>query len=73
MNSETIGTTGKPSSKGALAAARGANGHGAAADAHIIEARHFAESLMGETDGLKLAVTHGYGTVMQASTVLGGR
>ncbi len=59
--------------KGALAAARGANGHGAAADAHIIEARHFAESLMGETDGLKLAVTHGYGTVMQASTVLGGR
>jgi acyl-CoA dehydrogenase len=59
--------------KGALAAARGANGHGAAADAHIIEARHFAESLMGEADGLKLAVTHGHGTVMQAGTVLGGR
>jgi alkylation response protein AidB-like acyl-CoA dehydrogenase len=55
--------------KGALAAARGANGHGAGADAHVIEARHFAESLMGETDGLKHAVTHGYETVDQANVV----
>jgi acyl-CoA dehydrogenase len=57
--------------KGALAAARGANGHGPGA--HIVEARHFAESLMGETDGLKYAVTHGYETVTEADTVLGAR
>lgn len=57
--------------KGALAASRGANGSGRSADAHVIEARHFAESLMGETEGLKYAVTHGYETVNAADTVLG--
>ncbi len=56
--------------KGALAAVRGANGYH---NSHVIEARHFAESLMGETDGLKHAVTHGYETVMQAEAVLGAR
>jgi acyl-CoA dehydrogenase len=57
--------------KGALAAARGADSHGASADAHVLEARHFAESLMGETDGLKYAVTHSWETVAQAGSVLG--
>ena len=57
--------------KGALAAARGAEG--ADAGARAIEARHFAESLMCETDGLKQAVTHSYETVMQADSVLGAR
>ncbi len=56
--------------KGALAATRAG---GADAQAHAIEARHFAESLMGETDGLKHAVTHGYETVMDADAVLGAR
>ena len=57
--------------KGALAAARGADG--ANAGARAIEARHFAESLMCDTEGLKHAVTHSYETVMQADTVLGAR
>jgi alkylation response protein AidB-like acyl-CoA dehydrogenase len=57
--------------KGALSAARGADGH--RAEAHIIEARHFAESLMGETAGLKQAVLHGHRTIGQADAVLGGR
>jgi len=57
--------------KGALAAARG--GEGVNAGAHVLEARHFAEGLMGETDGLKHAVTHGYETVMEAGSVLGAR
>ena len=38
--------------------------------AHAMEARHFAESLMGETEGLKHAVAHGYETVMEADAVL---
>ncbi|MGO9986255.1 MAG: acyl-CoA dehydrogenase, partial [Rhodomicrobium sp.] len=56
--------------RGALAAART---DGANASAHSLEARHFAESSMGETDGLKHAVTNGYETVMQAGAVLGTR
>jgi acyl-CoA dehydrogenase len=56
--------------KGALAAARGAGVANAGADAHVVEARHFAESLMGETEGLKYAVTHGWETVNEAGTVL---
>jgi alkylation response protein AidB-like acyl-CoA dehydrogenase len=51
--------------KGALAAAR------EGADARVIEARHFAESLMGETSGLKHAVAHAYETVNDAKAVLG--
>jgi hypothetical protein len=38
-----------------------------------LEARHFAESLMGETEGLKHAVSRGYDTVSQAEAVLGWR
>ena len=57
--------------KGALAAARGVDG--ADAGARAIEARHFAESLMCDTEGLKHAVTHAYETVMQADSVLGAR
>jgi hypothetical protein len=59
--------------KGALAAARGADGAEARAGAHAIEARHFAESLMGETEGLKHAVTHGHETIEQADVVLTGQ
>ena len=32
----------------------------------MLEARHFAESLMGETEGLKHAVSLGYDTISQA-------
>ncbi len=56
--------------RGALSASRG--GESINADAHAIEARHFAESLMGETEALKYAVTHGYETIGQADAVLGG-
>ncbi|MGA7327004.1 MAG: acyl-CoA dehydrogenase [Rhodomicrobium sp.] len=56
--------------KGALAASRGVDGANTNADAYMIEARHFAESLMGETEGLKQAVTYGYETVTQAKSVL---
>jgi alkylation response protein AidB-like acyl-CoA dehydrogenase len=59
--------------KGALAAVRGADGQGTGADAHVVEARHFAESLMGETEGLKYAVIRGGETVTQAGKVLGMR
>ncbi len=57
--------------KGALAATRAGDGVNRAA--HALEARHFAEGLMGETDGLNHAVAHGYETVMEASGVLGAR
>jgi hypothetical protein len=57
--------------RGALAAARG--GEGVNAGARAIEARHFAESLMVETAGLKHAVAHGYETVTEADAVLGTR
>jgi alkylation response protein AidB-like acyl-CoA dehydrogenase len=57
--------------RGALAAARG--GEGVNAGARAVEARHFAESLMVETAGLKHAVTHGYETVTEADAVLGTR
>ncbi len=59
--------------KGALSAARNSGVHGTSPGAHALEARHFAESLMGETEGLKYAVTHGYETVTQADAVLGSR
>ncbi len=45
----------------------------ASTEAHIVEARHFAESLMGETSGLKHSVVHGHETVNQADAVLGLR
>lgn len=67
-----LATGGVLLAKGALAAARGV-GDGVDANARALEARHFAESLMGDTDGLKHAVTHGYETVMQADAVLGAR
>ncbi|MGB9027989.1 MAG: acyl-CoA dehydrogenase [Rhodomicrobium sp.] len=66
-----LATGGVYLAKGALAAARA--GEGVSAGAHALEARHFAEALMGETDGLKHAVTHGYETVMEAGSVLGAR
>jgi alkylation response protein AidB-like acyl-CoA dehydrogenase len=56
--------------KGALSAARDGS---AGASARIIEAHHFAESLMGETAGLKQSVLHGHQTVSHADAVLGGR
>jgi acyl-CoA dehydrogenase len=55
--------------KGALSAARNEG----SAEAQIIEARHFAESLMGETAGLKQAALHGHETISRADAVLGGR
>jgi butyryl-CoA dehydrogenase len=57
--------------KGALSAMRGSDVHGTHPEAKVLEARHFAESLMGETEGLKYAVSCGYDTVSQAETVLG--
>ena len=59
--------------KGALAAMRGADAHGTHPEAKVLEARHFAECLMGETEGLKHAVSRGYDTVSQAEAVLGWR
>jgi hypothetical protein len=59
--------------RGALAAARDADGGEAHAGARAIEARHFAENLMGETEGLKHAVTHGHETIEQADVVLKGQ
>jgi alkylation response protein AidB-like acyl-CoA dehydrogenase len=59
--------------KGALAAVRAAGGDEALARAHAVEARHFAESLMGETEGLKHAVTHGHETIEQADAALRGQ
>ncbi len=58
--------------KGALMAARGAGVHAANPDIPVAEARHYAESLMGETEGLKHAVMHGYETVERAGAVLLG-
>jgi hypothetical protein len=57
---------------GALAASRGANGSGANGQAHIIEARHFAENLAGETENLKHAVIAGHETIAGADAVFGG-
>jgi alkylation response protein AidB-like acyl-CoA dehydrogenase len=59
--------------KGALAATRGAESHGRNAEAVVLEARHFAESLMGETGGLKHAVIHAHETVARGGAVLGER
>jgi acyl-CoA dehydrogenase len=56
--------------KGALSAARAGSPD---AGARIIEARHFAESLMGETAGLKQSTLQGHKTISQAGAVLGGR
>jgi acyl-CoA dehydrogenase len=57
--------------KGALSAMRGPDAHGTHPEARVLEARHFAESLMGETEGLKHAVSKGHDTVSQAEAVLG--
>ena len=59
--------------KGALSAMRGSDVHGAQPEAKVLEARHFAENLMGETEGLKHAVSSGHETVSRAETVLGLR
>lgn len=53
--------------KGALAAARGANGN---PEPHILTARHFAENIAGETGGLKRAVIAGHETVARAEIAL---
>ena len=37
----------------------------------MLEARHFAESLMGETEGLRHAVSRGHAAVSQAEAVFG--
>ena len=42
-------------------------------EAKVLEARHFAENLMGETEGLKHAVSSEHETVSRAETVLGLR
>jgi alkylation response protein AidB-like acyl-CoA dehydrogenase len=57
--------------KGALGAVRGGTADGAS-EAYILQARHFAESFMGEAEGLKYAVTHAHETVEHANTILGG-
>ena len=57
--------------KGALSAMRGADAHGTQPEAKVLEARHFAENLMGETEGLKHAVCSEHETVSRAETVLG--
>jgi hypothetical protein len=54
--------------KGALAATRKADGR---ADTRVVEARHFAESVMGETTNLAYAVRHGHETVARADVVFG--
>jgi acyl-CoA dehydrogenase len=59
--------------KGALSAMRGSDVQGAQPEAKVLEARHFAENLMGETEGLKHAVSSGHETVSRAETVLGLR
>ena len=59
--------------KGALSAIRGSDVHGTNPEGKVLEARHFAESLMGETEGLKHAVSCGCDTVSQAEAVLGSR
>jgi len=59
--------------KGALAATRGAEAYGRSAEAIILETRHFTESLMGETGGLKHAVIHAHETVARGGAVLGER
>ncbi len=56
--------------KGALSAAR-QSGHGTTPEGRVLEARHFAESLLGEAEGLKYAVMHGSEAVMQAEAALG--
>ncbi len=50
--------------RGALAAARGANGSGAAGEGHIALARHFAETQAPLTKGLKVAVYNSHETVL---------
>jgi alkylation response protein AidB-like acyl-CoA dehydrogenase len=65
-----IATGGVWLAEGALAAARQNGRDGGADAAHIITARHFAESLAGEADGLKFAITRGHETVAQARAAL---
>ncbi len=57
--------------KGALSAILQPDVHGTNPEAKVLEARHFAESLMGETEGLKHAVCLGHDTVSQADAVFG--
>jgi acyl-CoA dehydrogenase len=56
--------------RGALAAARGTGVEELSPEIHAAEARHFAESLMGETEGLRHAVFHGHETVARSDAVL---
>ncbi len=53
--------------KGALVAARGADGAGREAAARIVIARHFAEHLLPETGSLRTAVISGHASVTQAA------
>jgi len=53
--------------KGALASARTANGDTRTAKARIALARHFAEHLVPETGGLKMAVISGHATIVGAA------
>ena len=57
--------------KGALSAVRQPAIYGTDPQAKVLEARHFAESLSGEAEGLKHAVSLGYGAISQADAVLG--
>jgi len=58
-----IATGGAYLAKGALAAVRADNG----ARAHIAVARHFAEHLAVDAPSLKIAVTEGHATILQAA------
>jgi Acyl-CoA dehydrogenases len=58
-----IATGGAYLAKGALAAVRSDNG----ARAHIAVARHFAEHLAVDAPSLKIAVTEGHATILQAA------
>jgi acyl-CoA dehydrogenase len=66
-----LATGGVLMAKGALAAARA--GDDPDAGVRALEARHFAENLMCETDGLKYAVTHAHETVMASDAIPGVR
>ncbi len=58
--------------KGALSALRQSD-HGTNPEAHVLEARYFAETLAGEAEGLKHAVIRAHETVSRAEAVLGSR
>ncbi len=67
-----VATGGVLLAKGAISAVQQSE-HGTTAAGRVLEARHFAESLLGEAEGLKYAVMHGGEIVMQADAVLGAR